>query len=72
MGAETKTIGQLCDELSIVNIRIWMLIDKVMDGTASVAQAQLVQVHNAQRNELIRGIDRLLGQRDIGAKVYAS
>lgn len=72
MGVETKTVGQLIDELSIANIRIWTLIDKVMAGTATIEEAQRVQQVNSQRNELVRAIDRLLGQHDIGAKVYTA
>jgi hypothetical protein len=71
MGIETKTLGQLFDELTIANIRIWMLIDKVYAGTATLEEARKVQQVNSTRNELIRAIDRLLDQRDIGEKVYA-
>lgn len=67
---EIKTTGQLIDELIIANLKIWHLIDKVMAGTATVAEAQAVQQHNATRNELIRALDRRLGARDIGGKVY--
>ena len=72
MGVETKTLGQLIDELTIVNIRIWHLIDKVIDRTATLEEAQAVQSFNAQRSELVRAVDRCLGERDIGGKVYAS
>jgi len=71
MGIETKTLGQLIDELVIVNIRIWHLIDKVTDGTATVGQAQDVQKFNSQRAELVRAIDRRMGERDIGGKLHA-
>ena len=67
---EVKTTGQLLDELSILNIRIWHLIDKVTDGSATVEEAQAVQTHNSTRNKLVRAIDRRLGGRDIGGKVY--
>ena len=67
---EDKTVGQLIDELSILNIRIWHLIDKVTDGSATLEEAQAVQRHNSTRNRLVRAIDRRMGQRDIGAKVY--
>jgi hypothetical protein len=69
-GVEVKTVGQLTDELSILNIRIWMLIDKVMAGTATPEESQSVQVNNAKRNEYVRAIDKLLNQADIGGKVY--
>jgi hypothetical protein len=67
---EVKTVGQLIDELAILNIKIWMLIDKVMAGTATPEEAQSVQVNNSKRNEYVRAIDRRLGQADIGGKVY--
>jgi len=69
-GVETKTVGQLIDELTIVNIRIWMLIDKVMAGTATLEESRSVQGNNAKRNEYVRAIDRLLSQADIGGKLY--
>lgn len=68
---EIKTTGQLIDELSIINIRIWHLIDKVIEGTATPEEAQQVQVYNSQRNEYVRAIDRRLGEHDIGMKIYA-
>ena len=69
---EIKTIGQLIDELMICNIRIWMLIDKVHAGTATIEEAQRVQKENAKRTQLVRAIDNRLGERDIGGKTYAT
>jgi len=69
-GVEVKTVGQLIDELSIINIRIWMLIDKVMAGTATPEESRSVQVNNAKRNEYVRVIDRILKQADVGGKIY--
>jgi len=71
MGIETKTLGQLIDELTIVNIRIWHLIDRVTAKTATPEEALAVQKFNGQRTELVRAIDKILGERDIGGKVYA-
>ena len=68
---EIKTIGQLLDELVTVNQKIWHLIDRVEAGMASVAEAQAVQKWNARRNELVRAIDRRLGDTDIGEKIYS-
>lgn len=67
---EVKTVGQLIDELSILNIRIWMLIDKVKIGIATPEEAQKVQEYNSRRNEYVRAIDRRLGGMDLGAKIY--
>lgn len=69
---EIKTVGQLIDELTICNIRIWMLIDKVEAGIATVQEAQRVQKENAKRTALVRAIDSRLGQRDIGGKTYGT
>jgi len=67
---DIKTIGQLIDELVIANLKVWHLIDKVMMDTATPDEAKAVQRYNMQRNELVRAIDRRLGERDIGGKVY--
>ena len=71
MEIETKTLGQLIDELIVVNLKIWHLIDRVMDGSGTLEDAQAVQGFNSQRSELVRTIDKRLGERDIGGKVYA-
>jgi len=51
---ELKTIGELVDELTIVNLKIWHEVDKgyAGDGEAAV-QAQHL---NARRNALMRAI----------------
>ena len=71
MSIEIKTVGQLIDELIIVNLRIWHLVDRAMAGTATAEETQATQLFNHQRSELVRAIDRRLGERDIGGKVYA-
>lgn len=68
--AEIKTTGQLIDELITVSQRIYHLIDKAIEGTASGQEATRIQELNNRRNELIRAIDRRLGDQDIGGKVY--
>lgn len=65
-----KSLGQLIDELSIINIRIWMLIDKVMTGVATPEEAKSVQEYNAMRNKYVRAIDALLAQNTVPAKHY--
>jgi hypothetical protein len=67
---EVKTVGQMIDELSILNIRIWMLVDKAMAGTALPEEAQLLQAYNSRRNEYVRAIDRRFHEGDIGKKIY--
>ena len=71
MSIEVKTIGQLIDELITADLRIWHLVDRAIAGTITTDEAQQVQLSNQQRTELVRAIDRRLGERDIGGKVYA-
>lgn len=56
-----KTIGALMDELSIVNIRIWMAEDIKRDPNATDKQianaTKLTNIANTQRNDLIQAID---------------
>lgn len=59
-----QTIGSVIDQLSVVNIRIWFLIDKTKDKSLSdkervKASEQLVDV-NKQRNILIDEIDYMI------------
>ncbi len=52
---EIKTIGQLIDELSIINLKIWHKVEAGQkgDNTAAVAAQRL----NITRNALIRAIN---------------
>jgi len=56
-----KTIGQLIDELSIVNIKIWMAEDIKRDKDATDKQiadaTRKTNITNQQRNDLIQAID---------------
>ena len=56
-----KTIGQLIDELSIVNIKIWMAEDVKRDKDATDEQianaTRKTNIANQQRNDLIQAID---------------
>jgi hypothetical protein len=55
------TIGNLIDQLSIVNIKIWMAEDVKRDPTATdadIAKAtRTTNIANQQRNDLIQAID---------------
>jgi len=61
-----KTIGNLIDELTIENIRIWMAEDiKRKEGASDkeIADAtRVTNVANKKRNDLIQAIDEELGQ----------
>jgi RNA processing factor Prp31 len=70
-GVNLKSLGTLIDELSILNIRIWMMIDIIMGkDTRTHTQeeltniAQEVQKLNAKRTKTIRAIDERLGDKD--------
>jgi hypothetical protein len=66
------TIGNLIDQLSIVNIRIWMLEDRRRDESSS--DQELLDVNkkisqlNPLRNDLIQAIDEGLNKIAEGKK----
>lgn len=61
-----KTIGNLIDELTIANLRIWKAEDKKRDLNASdkeIADAtRLTNKVNQQRNDLIQSIDEAMNE----------
>jgi len=61
-----KTIGNLIDELSIANLKIWMAEDVKRDRKASdkkIANAcRKTNVANQQRNDLIEAIDLAINE----------
>jgi RNA processing factor Prp31 len=74
MEIDIKSIGTLIDELSIINIRIWMMIDIVTGNDIKTHTeediantARKLQELNAKRTKLIRAIDERLGEKDISA-----
>jgi len=56
------TLGNLIDQLSVVNLRIWHAEDKKRDKSATdkeIADAcRLTNICNSQRNDLIEEIDK--------------
>jgi hypothetical protein len=56
-----ETIGNLCDQLSVVNIKIWMAEDRKRDPNATdkeIADAtRITNIANQRRNDLIQEID---------------
>ena len=60
-----KTIGNLIDELSICNLRIWKAEDIKRNKDATdkeIADAcRITNVANQQRNNLIEAIDKYFG-----------
>jgi len=63
------TIGNLIDQLTIANIRIWMAEDIKRNADATDKQiadaTRITNIVNSQRNDLIQDIDEKLN--DIGA-----
>lgn len=71
------TIGNLIDELTIVNIRIWMAEDIKRDVNATaddiVRATRITNVANQKRNDLIQEIDERLNNlmmEQIPQKLY--
>ncbi len=67
-----KTIGQLCDELCISNIRIWFAEDIKRNPNATDAEvakaARITNTTNGFRNELIQAIDEEINELIISGK----
>lgn len=59
-----KTLAEIIDELSVTNIKIFFLIEKIQDGKGSVEDGQKVQVLNKHRSELMNAISREMNQRE--------
>lgn len=62
-----KTVGQLIDELSISNVKIWHLQDIVSaeeDDTKVAKAARQIIVENAYRCKLVKEIDDFFGVED--------
>lgn len=66
------TLGNLIDQLTIANIRIWMAEDVKRDSNATDAQvaaaARITNTTNSLRNLLIQEIDEGLNEMAEGKK----
>ena len=58
-----KTIGELCDALSVTNIKIFMLVDKVQKDEHTREEAKKLQDLNTHRSQLMNAINEEFGQR---------
>lgn len=63
-----KTLAELIDELSVTNIKIFMLVDKVQKKEATIQEAEKLQDLNSYRSQLKNAINAQFGGR-IEAKV---
>ena len=61
--ALTKTIGELIDILSITNIKIFMLVDKVQKNEHSKEDAKKLQDLNSYRSQIINAINEYFNER---------
>ena len=60
-----KTIGSLIDELSVTNIKIFFLVDKVQKNEHTVEDAKKLQDLNSYRSELTNAINEEFHDRSI-------
>lgn len=58
-----KTIAEIIDELSVTNIKIFMLVDKVQQNQHSREEAKRLQDLNSYRSQLKNAINEELGGR---------
>lgn len=59
-----KSIGTLIDELSVTNIKIFMLVDKVQKNKHTKADAKKIQDLNSYRTELANNINRQFKEKE--------
>jgi len=60
-----KPISMLIDELSIVNIKIFMLVDKVQKNEHTKEDAKKLQDLNSYRSELCNALNQEFKDREI-------
>lgn len=61
-----KTTAQLIDELSITNIKIFMLVDKVQRNEHTKEDAKKLQDLNGLRSQLVNALNEEFGdEKDI-------
>lgn len=66
-----KSIASLIDELSIANIKIYHLEDKVADNTHTKEDAKKIQDLNRYRNELVNALSEEFNQQ-VNIKTYGN
>ena len=60
-----KSIATLIDELSVTNIKIFMLVDKIQRNVHTKEDAKKLQDLNSYRSELCNALNREFKQRKI-------
>lgn len=64
-----KSIATLIDELSIINIKIFMLVDKVQKNEHTKEDAKKLQDLNSYRSELINALNKEFNERETVIKI---
>lgn len=59
-----KTIAQLIDELSITNIKIFYLVDKVQKDQHTREEAKKIQDLNTLRGKLVNAINEYFNEQE--------
>ncbi len=69
-----KTPGEIIDQLITTNLKIWHFMEIETDETKTMEErfeaGQIVIKLNKKRNELISGLNNLLGIEDFNIKTY--
>lgn len=60
-----KTIAALIDELSITNIKIFMLVEKIQKNKFTKKDAKKLQELNSFRSELCNALNKEFKQRKV-------
>jgi hypothetical protein len=60
-----KSIAQIIDELSITNIKIFMLVDKVQRNDFTKEEAKKIQDLNTYRAELMNALNKEFKDKEI-------
>ena len=58
-----KTKAQIIDELSITNIKIFYLVEKVQNSAHTLADAKKIQDLNGYRSQLVNALNEEFGDR---------
>ena len=58
-----KTIGELIDALSVTNIKIFFLVDKVQKDEHTKEDAKKLQDLNSYRSQVTNAINEFFGER---------
>ena len=58
-----KTIGELCDILSVTNIKIFYLIEKVQKDEHTKEEAKKLQDLNSYRSQIVNAINEYFKER---------